>query len=177
MSRIASAGIAVPKGVDVAVDGPVVRVRGKHGELEFSCADGIAVSQDESTLRVATKRTGRQARALAGTTRAHIQNMVMGVSDLWRKNLELQGVGYRAQASGQAVNLQIGYSHPVEFRVPDGVKVETPTVTEIVVSGIDRQLVGQVSAEIRALRPPEPYKGKGIRYRSEYVRQKEGKKK
>ena len=177
MSRIARAPITVPKGVDVAMKGSVVHVKGKHGELEFSCANGIVVTQDESTLRVSTERSGRQARALSGTTRACIQNMVTGVSELWRKTLELQGVGYRAQAAGQTVNLQIGYSHPVAFRVPNGVKVETPAATEIVVSGIDRQLVGQVSAEIRALRPPEPYKGKGIRYRGEYVRQKEGKKK
>lgn len=177
MSRIANAAISLPKGVEVTIESASVRVGGKHGELEFALPDGVEVSKEDSLLRVAATSRNRQHRALAGTTRACLQNMVIGVSELWKKSLDLQGVGYRAQAKGKVLTLQIGYSHPVDFKIPDGVSVQTPALTEIVISGIDRQLVGQLGAEIRALRPPEPYKGKGIRYRGEMVRQKEGKKK
>ena len=177
MSRIANAAISLPKGVEVTIDDASVRVGGKHGALEFACPDGVKVSKEQSLLRVVANSRNREHRALAGTTRACLQNMVTGVSERWQKSLELKGVGYRAQAIGNVLTLQIGYSHPISFEVPDGVSVNTPVLTEIVISGIDRQLVGQVGAEIRALRPPEPYKGKGIRYRGEVVRQKEGKKK
>jgi large subunit ribosomal protein L6 len=128
-------------------------------------------------LKFAARNGDRNSRALAGTMRALVQNMVTGVTDGFERRLELQGVGYRAQAQGKKLTLQLGFSHPVEYQLPDGIEVETPSQTEVVISGIDKQQVGQVCAEIRSFRPPEPYKGKGVRYQGEYVRRKEAKKK
>jgi large subunit ribosomal protein L6 len=152
-------------------------VKGAKGEMGFAIHDLVELVQEESELKVRAKSEERGATAMAGTMRAIVQNMVKGVSEGFEKKLELQGVGYRAQAQGKKLTLQLGFSHPVEYNLPEGISAETPTQTEIVISGVDKQRVGQVCAEIRAFRPPEPYKGKGVRYADEYVRRKEAKKK
>lgn len=175
MSRVANAPIPVPKGVEVKVNGQDLSVKGGKGELSFVLHNDVALTEEEGELKLAAKNNG--ARAMAGTMRALVANMVTGVSDGFERRLELQGVGYRAQAQGQKLNLQLGFSHPVEYALPAGIAAETPSQTEIVITGIDKQLVGQVCAEIRAFRPPEPYKGKGVRYKGEFVRRKEAKKK
>ena len=178
MSRIANAPINLPSGVEVTQDGQLIKVKGAKGELEWNVHDLVTVSQEDAQLKVASNEEGnKQAIALAGTTRALVNNMVTGVTEGWEKKLTIIGVGYRAQAQGQKLNLTLGFSHPVVHEVPEGVKVETPSNTEIVVSGIDKQKVGQVAAEIRAYRKPEPYKGKGVRYTDEYVLRKQAKKK
>lgn len=177
MSRIAKAPVPVPKGVDVRLEDGRVLVKGAKGALTLPLAAEIEVKSEDGVLTFAPRSPSRQARALAGTIRSLVKNMVTGVSVGFEKRLELQGVGYRAQAQGRRLNLQLGFSHPVDYDLPDGIEVETESQTQIVVKGIDKQLVGQVSAEIRAFRPPEPYKGKGVRYLGEHVRRKEGKKK
>ena len=177
MSRIAKAPVPVPKGVDVRLEDGRVMVKGAKGSLTLPLAAEIEVKSEDGVLTFAPRSPSRQARALAGTVRSLVKNMVTGVSVGFEKRLELQGVGYRAQAQGRRLNLQLGFSHPVDYALPDGIEVETESQTQIVVKGIDKQLVGQVSAEIRAFRPPEPYKGKGVRYLGEHVRRKEGKKK
>ena len=177
MSRIAKAPVPVPKGVDVRLEDGRVMVKGAKGSLTLPMAAEIEVKSEDGVLTFAPRSPSRQARALAGTIRSLVKNMVTGVSVGFEKRLELQGVGYRAQAQGRRLNLQLGFSHPVDYDLPDGIEVETESQTQIVVKGIDKQLVGQVSAEIRAFRPPEPYKGKGVRYLGEHVRRKEGKKK
>lgn len=175
MSRIANSPVELPSGVDIMIDGSALTVKGSKGSLELSLVDGVQVSQDDKVLNIAYDNDG--AKAMAGTTRSLISNMVVGVSEGWEKKLVLNGVGYRAKASGNSVNLTVGLSHPVDYELPEGVSAETPSQTEIVVKGIDKQAVGQAAAEIRGFRPPEPYKGKGIRYADEYVRRKEAKKK
>ena len=175
MSRVASNPVELPKGVEVNVSGSDVTVKGSKGTLALSLVDGIQLNQDDNALTVAYE--GDKFRAMAGTTRALVNNMVRGVSEGWEKKLILNGVGYRAKASGKSVNLTVGLSHPVDYKLPEGVSAETPTQTEVVVRGIDKQAVGQAAAEIRSFRPPEPYKGKGIRYADEHVRRKEAKKK
>ncbi len=175
MSRVANNPVALPSGVEVKLDGRDLTVKGSKGTLALSLVDGVNVNQEEGTLQVAFE--GDSSKAMAGTTRALLANMVKGVSEGWEKKLVLNGVGYRANTSGNKVNLTVGLSHPVEYQLPEGVTAETPTQTEIVVKGVDKQVVGQVAAEIRAYRPPEPYKGKGIRYADEHVRRKEAKKK
>lgn len=178
MSRIANAPIDLPNGVEITQDGQLIKVKGAKGELEWNVHQLISVSQEEAQLKVTINKEGnKQAIALAGTTRALVNNMVKGVTTGWEKKLTIIGVGYRAQAQGQKLNLTLGFSHPVVHEVPAGIKVETPSNTEIVVSGIDKQKVGQVAAEIRAYRKPEPYKGKGVRYADEYVLRKQAKKK
>ena len=177
MSRVANSPIALPSGVEVKLNGQAVEVKGGKGQMQLAVHNSVAVSEEDGTLKCAAKNGDREGRALAGTTRAVLQNMVTGVSDGFERRLELQGVGYRAQAQGKKLTLQLGFSHPVEYQLPDGVEAQTPSQTEIVISGIDKQLIGQVCAEIRAFRPPEPYKGKGVRYQGEYVRRKEAKKK
>jgi len=177
MSRIANSPVVVPAGVEVKLNGQEISVKGAKGTLEKVFHADVEVLQKDDTLTFAPRGSSKQARALSGTTRALVNNMVKGVSEGFQKRLELQGVGYRAQAQGKQLNMQLGFSHPVVYQLPDGVEVETPSQTEIVVSGVDNQLVGQVSAEIRAFRPPEPYKGKGVRYAGERVRRKEAKKK
>lgn len=177
MSRIAKAPVPVPKGVDVRLQDGRVLVKGAKGSLTLPLAAEVEVKSEDGVLTFAPRSPSRQARALAGTVRSLVKNMVTGVSVGFEKRLELQGVGYRAQAQGRRLNLQLGFSHPVDYALPDGIEVETESQTQIVVKGIDKQLVGQVSAEIRAFRPPEPYKGKGVRYLGEHVRRKEGKKK
>ena len=175
MSRIANYPVALPGGVEVRIDGSDVTVKGARGSLSLALKDGISASQGDGAVTFAYE--SEDVKAMAGTTRALLANMVKGVSEGWEKKLVLNGVGYRAKASGQSVNLTVGLSHPVDYELPDGVSAETPTQTEIVVRGIDKQVVGQVAAKIRGVRPPEPYKGKGIRYADELVRRKEAKKK
>jgi large subunit ribosomal protein L6 len=177
MSRVANNPIAVPSGVEVKLDGQHIRVKGSKGELDMNVHQDVEITQNDGALQVAPRSPEKQSRAMAGTTRALVFNMVTGVSTGFERRLQLQGVGYRAQAQGNKLNLQLGFSHPVEYELPQGISVETPSQTEIVVTGTDKQLVGQVSAEIRAFRPPEPYKGKGVRYANERVRRKEAKKK
>lgn len=176
MSRIAKMPVAIPAGVEVRLANDAVTVKGGKGDLSLRLPNHVTVSQDGDSLRFAATG-GRETRALAGTIRSLVQNMVIGTSVGFEKRLEIQGVGYRAQAQGRKLNLQLGFSHAVDYTPPEGIEVQTPTQTEIVVRGVDKQLVGQVCAEIRAYRPPEPYKGKGVRYQGEHVRRKEGKKK
>lgn len=177
MSRIANNPVALPSGVEIKIDGQRISVKGSKGTMELDVHADVEVKQEDNVLTFAAKGGGKQAKALSGTMRALVGNMVVGVSDGFERRLQLQGVGYRAQAQGKKLNLQLGFSHPVEYNLPEGVTAETPSQTEIVISGTDNQLVGQVSAEIRAFRPPEPYKGKGVRYADERVRRKEAKKK
>lgn len=175
MSRVAKNPVQLPKGVEVSQVGRDLTVKGGRGTLAFELGEGIAITQEEGSVTVAYDSD--KVKALAGTTRALLNNMVIGVSDGWEKKLVLNGVGYRAKTEGSTVNLTVGLSHPVEYTLPEGVSAESPTQTEIVVKGIDKQAVGQAAAEIRSFRPPEPYKGKGIRYANEVVRRKEAKKK
>jgi len=177
MSRIANAPIEIPKGVETTLLGSVISVKGSKGNLQLDLHELVGVAQDGDVLNVSAKDESRHAGALAGTFRSLINNMVVGVSEGFQRKLELQGVGYRAKAQGKTVNLTVGYSHPIDYALPEGVTAETPSQTEIVISGADKQLVGQVAAEIREFRPPEPYKGKGIRYADERVYRKEAKKK
>ena len=177
MSRVANNPIELPKGVETTLTDTTVAVKGSKGNLQLELHSLVGVTQDGDVLQVAGKVATRQARAMAGTFRSLINNMVVGVSDGFQKKLELQGVGYRAKAEGKNVNLTLGFSHPINYALPDGVTAETPSQTEIIISGADKQRVGQVAAEIRGFRPPEPYKGKGVRYADERVFRKEAKKK
>jgi len=175
MSRIGNQPITLPAKVEVAISGGEITVKGPLGSLSRRIADGVVVEKSGETLVCKVERP--EARALHGTTRALLSNMVRGVSQGFEKKLSLVGVGYRAQAQGDKLNLSLGFSHPVVHVMPKGVKAETPVQTDILIKGIDKQLVGQVAAEIRAYRPPEPYKGKGVRYADERVVIKETKKK
>ncbi len=177
MSRVANSPVEIPKGVETKLSDTEISVKGGKGNLNLVLHSSVAVAQDGEILNVSAKDGSRQANAMAGTFRALINNMVVGVSTGFEKKLELQGVGYRAKAEGKKINITVGYSHPIDYQLPEGVTAETPTQTEIVISGADKQLVGQVAAEIRDFRPPEPYKGKGIRYANERVYRKEAKKK
>lgn len=174
MSRIASYPIELPKGVEYTHQGETVRVKGPKGELSMNPHPSVEIKNDDGVLSFAAGSSGTTA--MAGTMRALINNMVLGVTEGFEKKLALVGVGYRAQAQGKSLNLQLGFSHPVDFAIPEGVTIETPSQTEIVIRGADKQKVGQVAAEIRSLRPPEPYKGKGVRYHDERVVMKEAKK-
>ena len=176
MSRLTERSLTIPKGVDIQISDFEISVKGTHGQLSQACAEGVAVDRNGEEISIRTVGATRQARAMTGTMQALLRNMMAGVSAKWEKRLELQGVGYRAQLQGKKLVLQLGFSHPVEFMPPDDIEIATPTPTEIVVSGVDRQLVGQVAADIRSKRPPEPYKGKGVRYVGEYVKRKESKK-
>ena len=175
MSRVANNPVNLPKGVEVNIDGSSVSVKGGKGTMEMTLTDGIGINVNDGVAQITYDFDTN--RAMAGTTRALLNNLVVGVSDGWEKKLVLNGIGYRAKASGKTVNLNLGLSHPVDYELPDGLSAETPTQTEIVIRGTDKQAVGQAAAEIRSFRPPEPYKGKGIRYADEYVRRKEAKKK
>jgi large subunit ribosomal protein L6 len=177
MSRVANSPVDIPGGVTVEVSGQKVSAKGPKGNSDLTVHDLVKVVVEDNQLKVAGNNSEKKTIAMAGTMRALLNNMVFGVSTGFEKKLELRGVGYRAQAQGNKVNLTLGFSHPVVHDVPEGVKVETPSQTEIVVSGIDKQAVGQVAADIRAYRPPEPYKGKGVRYVDEYILMKEAKKK
>ena len=175
MSRVANSPINVPSGVDVKLDGAAVSVKGPKGQLALELHPPVGVKQSDNVLQVSAANDA--ARPMAGTFRSLINNMITGVNHGFEKKLEIIGVGYRAQAQGTKLNLSLGFSHPVVYNLPDGVKVETPIQTQIVVTGADKQQVGQAAAEIRAFRPPEPYKGKGIRYVGEHVVRKQAKKK
>ena len=175
MSRIAKKPITVPSGIDVTIAGQSVSVKGPKGNLVMNLHDSVSIAQDGAVLTLSPSIPS--AMAMTGTMRSLVSNMVTGVTDGYQKKLQLIGVGYRAQAQGKNLNLSLGFSHPVVYAAPDGISIETPSQTEILVSGADKQMVGQVSAEIRAYRPPEPYKGKGVRYADEYVVRKEAKKK
>ncbi|TQV67326.1 50S ribosomal protein L6 [Exilibacterium tricleocarpae] len=177
MSRVANSPVEVPAGVDVTLKGQDITVKGSNGTLALEVHALVEVKQDDKVLTFAARDSVKQSRALAGTTRALVNNMVIGVSKGFEKKLQLNGVGYRAKASGKTVNLTLGFSHPVDYKLPEGVTAESPSQTEIVLKSADKQLLGQVAAEIRGFRPPEPYKGKGVRYADEYVRRKEAKKK
>lgn len=177
MSRVGKMPIAVPQGVDVAVTADQITVKGGNGTLSRALSALVTVKKEGSTLSFVPANDTPEADAMSGTVRALVANMVNGVAKGFERKLNLVGVGFRAQAQGQKLNLQIGFSHPVVKDMPVGVKVVTPTQTEIIISGADRQVVGQVAAEVRAFRPPEPYKGKGIRYSDERVALKETKKK
>ncbi|MBT6585124.1 MAG: 50S ribosomal protein L6 [Gammaproteobacteria bacterium] len=177
MSRIANNPVSIPKGVEITLSGQEVSVKGSKGNLTVTLHDLVGISQEEDRLQLKAVEVSKKSVALAGTFRSLVNNMVVGVSGGFQKELQLQGVGYRAQAQGKKLNLSLGFSHPVVYEVPEGIEIETPTQTQVIVKGIDKQLVGQVSAEIRAFRPPEPYKGKGVRYADEYVKRKEAKKK
>jgi len=175
VSRIGRQPVPVPDGVEVAIDGRDVRVKGPRGEVATTVPEGIEVAREEAEIVV--RRGGEEAksRAMHGLARSLIANAVEGVTDGFRKRLEIIGVGYRAEAAGRTVRLTLGYSHPIEYDVPEGIDVSTPTPTQIEVTGADKQQVGQVAAELRAFRPTEPYKGKGIKYEGEHVRRKAGK--
>ncbi len=177
MSRVAKNPVAIPKGVEVRLSGSDISVKGSLGQLSMSVHPGVDIQQGDSVLTFAAKDGAPISKALAGTLRTLVNNMVVGVSQGFEKKLQLVGVGYRAQAQGKKLNLTLGFSHPVEYAMPDGVTVETPSQTEVVLRAANRQLLGQVASEIRAFRPPEPYKGKGVRYADEFVRRKEAKKK
>lgn len=177
MSRVAKAPVIVPSGVTVSLQGQSLSVKGPKGVLAWEIHPEIKVTQEDGLLKTAPRAESRTAWALAGTTRALMNNMIVGCTTGFEKRLNLLGVGYRAQAKGKVLNLNLGFSHPIDFPVPEGIEIKTPSQAEIVVSGADKQQVGQVASEIRAFRPPEPYKGKGVRYSDEYVLRKEAKKK
>ena len=177
MSRIAKAPVAIPGGVDVKIDGNMITVKGGKGQLSFTLNSSVNVDIADNVIIMRWDNGNKEATAQAGTARAILNNMVTGVSAGFEKKLTLIGVGYRAQAKDNILGLSLGFSHPVDFQVPAGITVETPTQTEIIVRGTDKQLVGEVAAKIRAYRPPEPYKGKGVRYSDEHVVRKEAKKK
>ena len=175
MSRIGNKPVQIPAGVEVAVNGNNVVVKGPKGQLELDVFEKLAINVEDNVLTVSRPDDERETRARHGLTRALIHNMVVGVSEGFKKELELRGVGYRAQMQGKKLVLNVGYSHPVEFEEEDGITYETPSATSIIVSGINKEEVGDCAARIRATRAPEPYKGKGIRYVGEFVRRKEGK--
>jgi large subunit ribosomal protein L6 len=177
MSRIAKAPVEIPAGVEVTLNGQEITVKGKQGTLNRVINEAVVVAQEENTLTTNPRDGFVNGWAQAGTARAVINNMVIGVSQGFERKLLLQGVGYRAQAQGNKVNLTLGFSHPVVHEMPQGITVETPSQTEIVLKGADKVVIGQVAADIRGYRPPEPYKGKGVRYADEVVRRKEAKKK
>jgi len=177
MSRVAKQPITIPKGVEIKIDGQTVNAKGPKGNEACQVHNDVEIVFDDGVLGVKSRRDAKGNIAMAGTMRSLLNNLVTGVSDGFEKKLELRGVGYRAQAQGNAVNLNLGFSHPVVHKIPEGVKVETPSQTEIVITGSNKQIVGQVAADIRSYRPPEPYKGKGVRYLGEYVAMKEAKKK
>ena len=177
MSRVANSPVEIPGGVTVEISGQNILAKGPKGNLALEVHNLVSVAMEDNTVKVAGNDSEKKTIAMAGTMRALINNLVSGVNEGFQKKLELRGVGYRAQAQGNKLNLTLGFSHPVVHDIPEGVTVETPSQTEVVVSGIDKQAVGQVAADIRSYRPPEPYKGKGVRYVDEYVLMKEAKKK
>ena len=175
MSRIGQSPILIPEGVKIFVDGSLIKVSGSNGSLEFNFRKEMIISQNVDLITVERSSDSREQKSLHGTTRQMINNMVIGVSEGFSKELEIIGVGYQAQVQGSRLHLQLGFSHDIYFDMPDGIKVSTNNRTEVKVEGIDKQLVGAVAAKIRSFRPPEPYKGKGIRYKGEQVRSKQGK--
>lgn len=177
MSRIAKNPVTIPSGVEVKVDGQQVTVKGPKGSISKTFNDAVEIKVEDGQVVFAPREGFSNGWAQAGTARSIVNNMVTGVTQGFEKKLQLVGVGYRAQAQGNVLNLTLGFSHPVAHKLPEGITAETPSQTEIVIKGVDKQMVGQVAAEIRAYRPPEPYKGKGVRYADEYILRKEAKKK
>jgi large subunit ribosomal protein L6 len=177
MSRVAKKPVALPKGVSTTIDGESVTVKGAKGALKLSLRPGLSLVQDGESVRIEVAERSRDALMHAGSLRSHLANVITGVTQGYQKKLELVGVGYRAQVQGSNLNLTLGFSHPVVYAAPEGITIETPSQTEILVKGMDKQAVGQVAAEIRAFRSPEPYKGKGVRYSGERIELKETKKK
>ena len=177
MSRVGKHPVDVPGGVEVAVEDNLVRAKGKLGQLSFQATDDVVVALEDSKIVVKPANDSQRARAMWGTTRARIQGIVTGVSEGFTKELEINGVGYRAAVQGDALNLQLGFSHDVAYPIPEGISIKCEKPTSIAITGADKQQVGQIAAEIRAYRPPEPYKGKGVKYRGEHIVRKEGKKK
>jgi len=176
MSRIAKNPITIPDSASVTVDNKIVKVKGVKGELDFNISSLVSLEINENLITVSYDEENQQSIALAGTTRSIVNNMVVGVTEGFEKKLELIGVGYRAKASGKLLELTLGFSHPIKYQLPDEVEVETPSQTEVVLKSHNKQILGQAAAEIRAFRPPEPYKGKGVRYSDEQVKRKEAKK-
>ena len=177
MSRIANKPVEIPSGVEVSISGQTISAKGKNGNMSLVVNEKVAVAQEDGVLKFSGREGVAGSVAMAGTMRSLTDNLVIGVSQGFEKKLTLIGVGYRAQAQGNMLNLTLGFSHPVNYKIPEGITAETPSQTEIVIKGADKQKVGQVAAEIRAFRPPEPYKGKGVRYADERVIRKEAKKK
>jgi large subunit ribosomal protein L6 len=177
MSRIGKKPVTVPKGVTANVEGQTVTAKGPKGQLAVVLVDRVGVEMSGDAIKVAPRDESKQARAMWGMSRTLVQNILTGVTQGFEKRLEISGVGYRAQVQGKKLSLALGYSHDVNYPIPEGIQVQCPKPTEIVVSGIDKQKVGQVAAEIRGYRPPEPYKGKGVKYAGEFIFRKEGKKK
>jgi len=177
MSRIGKRPVVVPAGVTAKVDGQLVSVKGAKGQLEFLVPDDVSVVYQDNAIKVDPRNETKRARALWGTSRARVNNIVLGVTTGFEKKLEITGVGYRAAVQGKTLQLALGYSHDVNYPIPAGVTIVTPKPTEITISGIDKRQIGQIAAEIRALRAPEPYKGKGVKYANEFIFRKEGKKK
>tara|TARA_Y100000994_G_scaffold174013_1_gene143505 strand:+ start:801 stop:1349 length:549 start_codon:yes stop_codon:yes gene_type:complete len=176
MSRVAKNPINVPDNVELNIVDNIVKVKGSKGELEFNLSSSVSIENTENVLTVKYNEDDQQSVALAGTTRSIVNNMIIGVSEGFEKKLELIGVGYRAKASGKLLELTLGFSHPIKYQLPEEVEVETPSQTEVVLKSHDKQILGQAASEIRAFRPPEPYKGKGVRYADEQVKRKEAKK-
>jgi large subunit ribosomal protein L6 len=177
MSRIGKKAVPIPSGVTANVEGQTVKVKGPKGALQVVLPDDVSVKLDQGTVKVDPRNETKRARSMWGTSRTLVNNLVTGVTKGYEKKLEITGVGYRAALQGKNLQIALGYSHDVIFPIPEGIAIATPKPTEIVVTGIDKQKVGQVAAEIRAFRPPEPYKGKGVKYAGEYIFRKEGKKK
>jgi large subunit ribosomal protein L6 len=177
MSRVANNPVELPNGVEVTLGGADISVKGARGTLAMPINEQVEIKQEDNMLTFAARSSDAFARAMSGTTRSLVNNMVTGVTQGFEKKLDLVGVGYRAQVQGSKINLTLGFSHPVVYELPDGVTAETPSQTEVLLKSSDKQKLGQVAAEIRAFRPPEPYKGKGVRISGEYVRRKEAKKK
>ncbi|GEP07131.1 50S ribosomal protein L6 [Methylobacterium oxalidis] len=177
MSRVGKKPVSVPSGVTATVNGQTVKMKGSKGELQFVVPSLVNVALDNGAITVEPKNQSKEARSLWGTSRAQVANLVEGVAKGFEKRLEITGVGYRAAMAGKALKLSLGYSHDIEYEIPAGITITTPKPTEIVIAGIDRQRVGQVAAEIRDYRGPEPYKGKGVKYAGEFIFRKEGKKK
>jgi large subunit ribosomal protein L6 len=177
MSRIGNKSVSVPTGVTANVEGQTVKVKGPKGALQLVLHDDVIVTLDKGTFKVEPRGEGKRARSLWGTSRTLVANLINGVTKGFEEKLEITGVGYRAAVQGKSLNLQLGFSHDVNFKIPEGITIVTPKPTEINITGVDKQKVGQVAAEIRGYRPPEPYKGKGVKYVGEYIFRKEGKKK
>lgn len=177
MSRVAKNPVSLPSGVTVDLKGQLVSVKGSKGSLQQEIHSSVEVKVEDNQIMFAPKEGADNANALSGTMRSLVSNMVEGVANGFEKKLQLVGVGYRAKSAGKTLDLTLGFSHPVKFEIPEGITIDTPTNTEVIVKGFDKQLIGQVAANIRAYRPPEPYKGKGVKYADEVIRRKEAKKK
>ena len=177
MSRIGNKPVSVPSGVTANVEGQTIKVKGPKGALQLVLHDDVILSMDKSAIKVEPRSESKRARSQWGTSRTLVNNLISGVTKGFEEKLEITGVGYRAAVQGKQLNLQLGYSHDVNYPIPQGIAIATPKPTEVVISGIDKQQVGQVAAEIRGFRAPEPYKGKGVKYAGEYIFRKEGKKK